>query len=424
MGKNDGAWERLFEKYEILKRIEAEGKYIISAEQIKEFREPRLMAKFDHKINLPKLFSENSLAVLPISRGEYMISTFSAYQNFEEVSPEVCRVSLPEYLQSLSPQFLLSESIALNYAAASGILNDFLEDEDILPTVSGRMGSGAFDFEIMTNRGVLTVPVNNSQIEIDAAYEGVNYLSLFEAKKYLSDDFLIRQLYYPFRAWSARITKPVKTVFLLFSNGTFYLYQYRFEDPRNYNSLRLVKQKNYSISRKIFLRDIEEIIENTPVVPEPEVAFPQANSMPRIINLMELLSERALSKGEITDKYAFDGRQTNYYTDAGRYLGLMEKRRGADGRIEFFLTDSGKRIMKLDFAGRQLAVVEKILRHRVFNETLKIYLRCGYRPDVRTVVGIMKESGLYKVGSESTFVRRSSTVVRWIDWILGLIEQP
>ena len=108
MGKNDGAWERLFEKYEILKRIEAEGKYIISAEQIKEFREPRLMAKFDHKINLPKLFSENSLAVLPISRGEYMISTFSAYQNFEEVSPEVCRVSLPEYLQSLSPQFLLS----------------------------------------------------------------------------------------------------------------------------------------------------------------------------------------------------------------------------------------------------------------------------------------------------------------------------
>lgn len=204
-----------------------------------------------------------------------MISTFSAYQNFEEVSPEVCRVSLPEYLQSLSPQFLLSESIALNYAAASGILNDFLEDEDILPTVSGRMGSGAFDFEIMTNRGVLTVPVNNSQIEIDAAYEGVNYLSLFEAKKYLSDDFLIRQLYYPFRAWGARITKPVKTIFLLFSNGTFYLYQYRFEDPRNYNSLRLVKQKNYSISRKIFLRDIEEIIENTPVVPEPEVAFPR-----------------------------------------------------------------------------------------------------------------------------------------------------
>ena len=57
------------------------------------------------------------------------------------------------------------------------------------------------------------------QIEIDAAYEGIHYLSLFEAKRDLSDDFLVRQLYYPFRVWSERVTKTVKPVFLIFSTN-------------------------------------------------------------------------------------------------------------------------------------------------------------------------------------------------------------
>ena len=79
--------------------------------------------------------------------------------------------------------------------------------------------------------------------------------------------------------------------------------------------------------------------------------------------------------------------------------------------------------MSLGFAERQIAFVKEILKHRAFNETLKLYLHCGYKPDTKTVIRIMKESELYKVGSESTFIRRSSTVTRWVDWIIGLIEE-
>ena len=57
MGLNDAAWENLFEKYHILSELEQNGHFIISAGQIKEFREPRLMTKFDHKVNLPAVFS-------------------------------------------------------------------------------------------------------------------------------------------------------------------------------------------------------------------------------------------------------------------------------------------------------------------------------------------------------------------------------
>ena len=423
MGKNDKAWERLFEKYNILENIKNDGQFIISANTIKEFREPRLMTKFDHKVNLPEIFKKNSLAILPITRGDYIISSFSAYKEFENVSSDTLRVTIPTHLQSLFPKFILSESIALNCANACGILKDFLEDDDIVPTVNGRMSSGIFDFNITTNKGSLPLTVNNSQIEIDAAYEGINYLSLFEAKKYLSDDFLIRQLYYPFRTWKSRVTKPIKTIFLIFSNGTFYLYQYQFDDVNNYNSLRLVKQKNYTISQEITLHDIEDVIKSTSIEPEPAIAFPQANSMLRIINLMELLSEKSLSKQDITNEYAFDERQTNYYTDAGRYLGLIDKVREQSGKIVFSLTNLGVHIMGLEYRERQLAIVRQILNHKAFNETLKMHLRCGEMPDCQTVMKIMKDSNLYKVGSDSTFARRSSTVMRWIEWILNIIEE-
>ena len=51
--KNDVAWVKLFDKYDIINKIIKEGHYIIKASEIKPFREPRLMAKFDNSINLP-----------------------------------------------------------------------------------------------------------------------------------------------------------------------------------------------------------------------------------------------------------------------------------------------------------------------------------------------------------------------------------
>ena len=348
MGLNDQAWERLFEKYRILEEVDRSGRFMISASQIKEFREPRLMTKFDHKVNLPDLFRDNRLSILPVTRGDYLISSFSAYQDFEEHAASPVKISIPPHLQSLLPEFLVSEAIALNCALACGVLGDFLEDGDLAPTVSGQMGSGEFAFDINTAAGTQRVAVSSSQIEIDGAYEGSRYLSLFEAKRDLSDDFLIRQLYYPFRLWSQRMAKPVKSVFLVFSDGTFHLYQYSFENPRNYNSLRLVKQKNYVISTKLSLGDVESLLRTVPPEPEPELSFPQADRMSRIVNLMELLSGRPMTKQEITSRYAFDERQTNYYTDAGRYLGCVEKRTGG-GVVFFQLSPRGRRIMALEY---------------------------------------------------------------------------
>lgn len=425
MGLNDAAWEKLFDKYHILEEVEHSGQFFISAPQIKEFREPRLMTKFDHMANLPHLFAENNLAILPVSGNSYAISHFKAYHRFEEMQTQTVRVSLPSHIQSFAGNNIVSESIALNSAVAAGIMEDFLEDEELLATVSGKMGSGVFDFQIDHAAGgaPLCCSVSNSRIEIDAAYEGLRYLSLFEAKRDLADDFLVRQLYYPFRLWREKVTKPVKSIFLIFSNGVFYLYEYRFEDPLNYSSLQLIKQKNYIISTEISRSDIENLLRTVVQTEEPRISFPQANSMSRIVNLMELLFENPMTKQDITGEYAFDQRQTNYYTDAGRYLELIEKLRGENNNIIFRLSPLGRHIMELKYRDRQLAIAAQILKHKAFSRTLKICFQSGQMPDTKTVVQIMKDSDLYQVEAESTFRRRSSTITGWINWILNIIEK-
>lgn len=421
---NDIAWEKLFENHDILGHIERNGQYQISAKQIKEVREPRLMAKFDHKINLPKIFSDNGLSILPVTRGDYVISHFDAYHEFEPDNSPITRVSLPNYIQSLDSSNIPSESIALNCAVAAGIVADFLDDEEIISTVSGRMGSGVFDFNIgnLKNQSLSTITVNNSQIEIDAAYEGIHSLALFEAKRDLSEDFLVRQLYYPYRVWKSRVAKPVRPLFLVYSNGIYRIYEYEFSNPNNYSSIYLVKQKNYAIEdTTITVDDIQRVLQNSIRKNESQIPFPQADSFERVINICELLGEQDLSRTDVTEQYAFDARQTNYYTDAARYLGLVVKDK-KNGVPLYKLTEKGRTILKMGYKQRQLAFCSCILSHNAFADTLISYFKTGTMPQKNDIIQIMKNSNLYNVNSDSTYERRSSTIKGWINWIIDLIN--
>lgn len=421
---NDIAWKSLFEKYDVLKAIETYGCFEVSASQMREFREPRLMAKLDHSINLPKVFLDNKLAILPITRGDYVISHFKAYHKFEADNSSITQVSLPAYIQSLDCNDIPSEAIALNCAVASGIIEDFLEDDEIVSTVSGRMGSGMFHFSIAssTDQTLHSVNVNHSQIEIDAAYEGVRSLALIEAKRDLSKDFLVRQLYYPYRAWQNRVTKAVRPIFLVYSNGIYRLYEYQFTDPSNYSSLHLIQQKNYSIEdTSISVADIQDILNQASIISEPSIPFPQANSFERVINLCELVNEQELNQNDVTEKYAFDVRQTNYYTDAARYLGLLEKHI-ENGIPVYHPTSLGKQILNFRFKQRQLAYCRLILSHKVFNKILKDYFLSGVMPSKEHIIQTMKTSNLFNIRSEKTYERRSSTVKGWINWIVELVN--
>jgi hypothetical protein len=424
--KNDDAWNKLFAKYNILNRINKYNFFHISANQIKPYREPRLMAKFDHSINLPQIFSKNHLGILPISRGDYIIAPFNAYHKLENggIDSTITRMFMPDYIQSIDKKGIFNETVALNCAAAAGILSDFTSDSQLTPTIEGRMGSGEFQFHInsLSSSKPLDVSVSNSQVEIDGAYEGLDSLCIFEAKNSLSDDFIIRQLYYPFRTCKNLVIKPIRPIFMVYSNSIFHLYEYKFSDWQDYNSIQLIKHKKYSLEdTSISPADIQNTMDNTAILSEPTIPFPQADKFSRIINLCELVHDKPLSRAEITSEYAFDERQTSYYTDAARYLGLLRKEH-TDGEIVYSLTQEGKRILHLNFKHRQLALCAKILSHNVFNRIFHLYLRTHSLPSRNQIVEIMKSCNLYKIESESTFKRRSSTVIGWINWIRDLVQ--
>ncbi|MDR0428918.1 MAG: hypothetical protein LBH58_00370 [Tannerellaceae bacterium] len=265
--------------------------------------------------------------------------------------------------------------------------------------------------------------MGNSQIEIDGGYEGDNSLNLIEAKNYISDDFLIRQLYYPYRLWNSKVRKRVRPIFLTYSNGIFHLREYEFIDTDLYNSIHLIKHKKYAVREgTINIAGIQGVLDSVRVMKEPALPFPQADSFERVINLCELLKQRGfISKEDITQNYDFDHRQTDYYSNAGKYLGLIENRHEND-QVGCTLTKTGLYVFSLPIIERQIEFVKLILSHKAFRDTLKLYFDKGNVPSKDEVVEIMKSSKLYKVDSEQTYRRRASTLVSWTNWILGLLE--
>ncbi len=342
--KNDKAWQELFDNYGILEAIQHSGRFKIEANTINTVREARLMAKFDHFINLPQIFKENQLTIFPVSRSKYVIGK------------------------------------------------------------------------------LVSIRVDNSQCEIDGGYESEHSFIIVEAKNYTVEDFLIRQLYYPYRLWEGKLRKTVIPVFMTYSNDCFTFFIFSFDRKEEYNSITLVKQLKYIVAPdQIELGDILSVFHNSKIKEEPAIPFPQADRFERVIDLLGLLYENDLSKDFITHNYQFDIRQTDYYTNAAIYLGIVSKHRGQE-EIFYSLTDLGQRIMSFDYKNKYLSLVKWILEHEVFYKVLGRYFELSNIPDKQEICDIMRSSYIYGLSADSrnTIERRAQTVLSWVDWILGL----
>lgn len=435
--KNDVAWEALFAEHDILADIDATGAYRITATAINKQREARLMTKFDHLANRPQIFKDNDLSILPTSRGAYIVGRFDCYATIPQQHSDdtIGRVypEFPDGSLSLSPDDLYSESAMLLCAYYSGLISDVL-NEEVRLTFFGRMSAGEFDFSILAKGAAGGQPIKHNlsvekaQSEVDGGFEGAGRLAIVEAKQGPVEDFHIRQLYFPYRTWAEKIKhkKPVTPVFLNYSNEIFSFHVYEFEEPGNYNSLRLVTRKRYQIvPTEIEISDVRRILAGHQVKPEPEgVPFPQADTFTRVVDLLSLLKAAGgtLTQDEITTSYDFDVRQTQYYYNAGAYLRLIERAVDQErGGVIYSLTALGVQIMSKAPQKRNLALVELILAQRVFRATAVYYLTNAQAPPIATIVMYMTDAKL--TINNTTKARRAQTVIVWVKWIIGLTAE-
>jgi hypothetical protein len=430
MSKQQETWEKLFTQYRILDEVNSKGFFEISSADFKSLHlEPRLLTKFDHSFQLPEIMSKESLSILPTSNSTWRIGF---YQSFVKLPPqdeslENCvKKSLPSWLESLSTEMLTGEGAVLNAAGVSGILEDFCESE-MVSTITGKGRSGNFNFEINNKYGKKeNISVLSSQIEIDGGFEGKKTLNLFEVKKRYATDINMRQLYYPLRAWNGRIKKPISTIYMTYVGNIFNLFQYQFTDINDYSSSTLIKQKKYLLANELpSEKELVAVAKQASANPNPitlSVPFPQADNVDRLLELMEFLADEPRTVAEIASEYEFDERQSDYYFNALRFLGLARNTESGDGSPQRELTALGQEILAKPYKEKIIGLAKQMTQ---VSPIANVYIQSINEkkgPSIEDAKRELADSVYGEKLSEVTIARRSQTITSWAKWLHSIPE--
>jgi len=253
---SNNSWEKIFSDYEILNHNFDESPFPLTAQQIKVScqnfkrtteKEVRILCKHDSRENLPKIMADNGLFLLPVKNGEYVIVKGQGFFDIPNISGEP--IDYPASKLAFIPTTSFvgnSEMQHVDYAYAISIIRTFLDDDSLVLTVRGRKYTPQFSFRV----GKQTITTKSVQTEVDAGYEGKYKFVIVEAKNSETTNTIIRQLFYPYRQWSAHLNTEHKEVVLVFfekRESDYLLWRYKFKDKNDYNSIELVSSAKYRV---------------------------------------------------------------------------------------------------------------------------------------------------------------------------------
>ena len=367
--------------------------------------EPRLLASMDSEDKLPSLFRDHGIFVVPLSRSRYAIVRGKGYHELEDPGePRPYHARLPISLTTLA--YGRGENRFLLHAYHTGLLSRFSRVPSLYQTISGKMGSGSFTFRI---DGSPPLDVRGAGMELDAGFEGPRDVLLFEGKANARSDFLVRQLYYPyrtFREWSP--TKSVRSFFFVAEPdaSTYSVWEYEWTDPTDYESIRCRGKARFHIVEE---RPPQDWLTN--VTPDPNVDIvPQADDLRKVVELPLLIQAGIATAQDWARHYGITTRQGSYYREAAEALGLV--------RLEertFVLTDEGRRFVGFSQERRELLVAERLLKNPLLNRVFNLAREKGIEGVTDSEVARIIESTSHLRGS--TPIRRSKSVRSYMRWL-------
>lgn len=156
--------------------------------------------------------------------------------------------------------------------------------------------------------------------------------------------------------------------------------------------------------------NLNHLIVESKIEPEPDVPYPQANDLDKVIDIVTNFHSVGLSnKRTIAEFFDFDERQGDYYLNAGFYLGLLKR---IPHTTEFELTQEGEFISNSENRSRRnLLLLKQMLKKPSFNEILKVF-NDGNRDLTRLTIDVLAPIIQKHVDlNDTTSRRRASTVM-------------
>lgn len=402
MNKTFALWEKIFKsrQFDLTKDL-----HFVTADEIKSITksEPRIMAKMDSSKDLPDVFRLNGYFLLPVKNGKYAIVRGDGFHILEQrggIEDYASRIKFPLVTAGRGS----SEMQYLDYSFNSGVLEKVIGIEPLYQSIRGREFSKGFSFHV--NKTFLEV--SSVQLEVDSGLEGEDSIVLIEAKVNVPEDFIIRQLFYPFNHFKKIApNKAIIPVFFTYELKqrvyTFWIYE--FASNQDYNSIRLKEVKSFKIltNHEISLDDIKPkgIVEYKDLIP-------QANDLNKVIELVFKTSEGFNDYRQIAGYFDFNERQSSYYREAAEALGLVFAEKG-----KYHLTEAGEVLVKLPAERRNFFVAELLSDFDLVKNGLDILKNKGelQMKDIQEIISA--HSNL----SGSTIPRRASSLMSWFKWI-------
>jgi hypothetical protein len=411
--KNDEAWAEYISE----KRFSLDGRqYRIDAEDLKQVtkREPRLLAKFDTKEEMPAVLRDNGYALLPITNGEYLLFPGDIFQELKPCADrEQFIPHLPFHLETAGRG--IGEMQYLDHAFNTGMLPAFVGAQPLFLTIRGRERSNDFTFTVAGQK----VEVSGVQVEVDGGYEGPHDIILVEAKIGLRNYFNIRQLFYPYRRFLALVPrKRIRPIFFVydFSEAVYSFYEFEVRNPDEFGSLALVRSWAFTLppAKRLKIEQLEDVRYETPQSEGRLV--PQADDLNKILELLMAIDEGYTGPDDLALYFGFDRRQSDYYAEAAEYLGLVSRGRGIVS-----LSPRGTEFIQLSLEEKPEYVARLIVNSWVFKAANDKARRSGHfsTTDIEQIIAATEKPTGSARYSGSTLGRRVRTIVAWVKWLAG-----
>jgi DNA adenine methylase len=382
--------------------------------------EPRLIAKMDTREQLSPLLSTRGYFILPTSTRNYAIVPGDGYHDLEGTDDRGTTFR-PAREIPVTVALKSGESAAIQTALYSGLLEQVIGVPQLRSTLHNDKVT-IRDAEIHYG-DAWSLHLRGAQVEVDAGFENHGDFFLFECKVWQHSqlkDFNVRQLFFPqlqasedFRRRNLGLRPRCFFLNVEPESATYRFWEYAFDDPLDYSSVRLVKKQAFRLVQDRPPSPSKLLEELLNCEPSSTTYVPQADDPSKLVALLEGVAEGLATAQQLADRFQFDPRQSNYYGEAAEELGLIHRERGRG----FVLTGLGSAVVKdsTDAAARQ--VIERIFTLPVFRNIADDVIKSGDPTISQDQISRYISKAAKGRYNQTTTDRRAQSVSAWLNWI-------